>query len=77
MLGQLADALEYLHARRVLHRDIKPENILVTADGRLQLADFGVSKMLDDAVKTSTAVGTPIYLSPEICDRQPCVHYAG
>ncbi len=53
---------------QIIHRDIKPGNLLVTADGNLKVADFGVSYMYDgddDTVKSSA--GTSAFLSPEVC----------
>ena len=63
----LADALAYSHARGVLHRDVKPENILLTADGRPKLMDFGIAKSADSSVRTQAGflVGSPAYVSPE------------
>ena len=69
--GQVCDALEYLHERHILHRDLKPDNILVSADGELKLADFGAARVLAHAAKANTHVGTPLYLSPEICNDMP------
>ena len=72
MFGQLCSALDYLHSHSILHRDLKPENILVANDGHLLLADFGASKALaEEAAKANTTIGTPLYLSPEICNHQP------
>ena len=42
-MAQLADALMYCHARKVIHRDIKPENLLLGANGDVKIADFGWS----------------------------------
>src|SRR6516162_626558 len=47
-LAQMADALDFAHARGVIHRDIKPANILITPEGRLLLTDFGLVKILSD-----------------------------
>lgn len=63
----LLDALAYSHARGVLHRDVKPENVLLAADGRPKLMDFGIAKSEDSSVRTKTGflVGSPAYVSPE------------
>ncbi|KAI8476547.1 MAG: kinase-like domain-containing protein [Monoraphidium minutum] len=69
---QVVLALQYTHAQGVLHRDLKPSNVLVTSSGLLKLGDFGVSKISStDASMASTIVGTPHYLSPEMCDNKP------
>ncbi|HSK91963.1 MAG TPA: protein kinase [Euzebyales bacterium] len=65
---QLADALEHAHAAGVVHRDIKPGNVLLSADGRALLADFGVARLLSETTRhttTGVTVGTPAYLAPE------------
>ena len=67
--GEVADALEYAHARGVIHRDIKPENILLDS-GHAVVADFGIAQAIDVAggdqlTATGVAIGTPTYMSPE------------
>nr|CCC89691.1 putative protein kinase [Trypanosoma congolense IL3000] len=65
----LLEGLSYLHnTARICHRDVKPANVLITADGRCKLTDFGVSKLLDDTVGMHTTVGTPWYMAPEVVD---------
>jgi serine/threonine-protein kinase len=64
---QLCAALAYAHQRGLVHRDIKPQNILVTPEGLVKVADFGIAKGLHDINLTATgiAMGTVHYASPE------------
>ena len=64
----LLNALEYAHERGIVHRDIKPSNLLVTAQGMLKVADFGIAR-IDRTNLTSVGmvIGTPSYMSPEQC----------
>jgi serine/threonine protein kinase len=70
---QLADALDYAHSRGVIHRDIKPANILVEAEDRVVLTDFGIAKAVGAERLTMTGVrpGTPQYMSPEQAQGKP------
>ena len=66
IMGQLLDALEYLHNRQVVHRDLKPSNIMLTASGnRVKLIDFGVSDTTSHAILKGPA-GTRRYAAPEL-----------
>lgn len=71
IVPDLCDALQYAHDRGVVHRDIKPENILMSVDGAVKIADFGLSRILgqDGEQRTLTAthqvMGTPKYMAPE------------
>merc|ERR1719240_1795586 len=65
-------ALKYLHDRHVLHRDLKSQNLFLTSQDRLRIGDFGISKVLENtAAFARTTIGTPYYLSPEICMEKP------
>uniref|UniRef100_A0A061S4H1 non-specific serine/threonine protein kinase n=1 Tax=Tetraselmis sp. GSL018 TaxID=582737 RepID=A0A061S4H1_9CHLO len=65
---QLFLGLKHVHDRKILHRDLKSQNVFISKGGILKLGDFGVSKVLNNTHHlASTAVGTPYYLSPEIC----------
>ncbi|HEX7020163.1 MAG TPA: serine/threonine-protein kinase [Gemmatimonadaceae bacterium] len=69
LLGEIADALAYAHARGVIHRDIKPDNILLDREsGRAMVTDFGIARAMEAGARltvTGIAVGTPTYMSPE------------
>ncbi|CAG9466562.1 unnamed protein product [Pedinophyceae sp. YPF-701] len=72
---QICLAIKHVHDRKILHRDLKTQNIFVSTGGLLKLGDFGVSKVLSGTnVFTKTSVGTPYYLSPEICKNQQYNH---
>ena len=64
----ICDALAYAHSQGIVHRDIKPANVLLTSDGTLKVADFGIAKAAfggGDITTTGSILGTVTYLSPE------------
>ena len=67
MVADVAEALHHAHQQGVTHRDMKPSNLLLSADGRLSVTDFGLARMLEQPGMTVTGefVGTPAYMSPE------------
>ncbi|XP_051822328.1 serine/threonine-protein kinase Nek1 isoform X4 [Antechinus flavipes] len=69
---QICLALKHVHDRKILHRDIKSQNIFLTKDGTVQLGDFGIARVLNSTLELArTCIGTPYYLSPEICENKP------
>ena len=71
-LRELISAVKYIHSMvpPIIHRDIKPENILIDAENRAKLADFGWSNFYEDNKKRETYCGTPEYLAPEMVMKQ-------
>ncbi|KAI0445304.1 hypothetical protein F4803DRAFT_560213 [Xylaria telfairii] len=68
-MTQVLQGLQYLHDQGVIHRDIKGANILTTKDGKVKLADFGVStSTLSGPDKEAQVVGTPYWMAPEIIE---------
>jgi WD40 repeat protein len=72
LFGQVLGAVQYAHAHLVIHRDLKPANVLVTADGKVQLLDFGIAKLLTEGEARETELTrmggralTPDYAAPE------------
>ena len=69
MMQEICQGVAYAHDHNVIHRDLKPENVMVTADHRIKIMDFGLSKFASEAKTTTQSVllikGTPLYMAPE------------
>lgn len=75
---QVCDAVQHGHQKGVIHRDLKPSNILVGAEGRVKVIDFGVARSTDSDIAATTMqtdvgqiIGTLQYMSPEQCEADP------
>ncbi len=73
-VSETADALEYAHLNGVIHRDIKPANILIGANGRAKLADFGIAQSATKTGQFAPSLGTLRYMSPEQLEGKPADH---
>ena len=81
--AQIAEALAHAHEHGVLHRDLKTANMMITADGRAKVLDFGLARRiiraapedathtLESVIETEAVAGTPHYLAPEILQGRP------
>ncbi|NWQ89927.1 NEK5 kinase, partial [Burhinus bistriatus] len=70
---QISLGLKHIHDKKILHRDVKAQNIFLTNNGKVaKLGDFGIARQLNSTMEFAhTCVGTPYYLSPEICENRP------
>jgi serine/threonine-protein kinase len=73
VLRQMADALDYTHARGVVHRDIKPGNVMIDGAGTAKIMDFGIARISDTRTSTPTGMvlGTAEYMAPEQIRGEP------
>lgn len=79
VLRQAAAALHKAAEHGIVHRDIKPENIMLTRDGQVKVADFGLARILGedqslDLTRVGVTLGTPLYMSPEQVEGRPLDH---
>ncbi|XP_032240753.2 serine/threonine kinase-like domain-containing protein STKLD1 isoform X2 [Nematostella vectensis] len=69
-IGQMVEALIFVHERKVIHRDLKPSNIFLAESGAISIGDFGVAAIMDDVrTRTRTTVGTMNWMAPEVLEK--------
>ncbi|XP_060521364.1 cyclin-dependent kinase 4 [Cylas formicarius] len=66
MAKEILNGVDFLHSNRIVHRDLKPQNLLVTSDGHIKLADFGLAKTYGFEMKLTSVVVTLWYRAPEV-----------
>ncbi|XP_011161476.1 cyclin-dependent kinase 4 isoform X2 [Solenopsis invicta] len=66
MSKEILNGVEFLHSHRIVHRDLKPQNLLVTRDRQIKIADFGLAKTYDFAMRLTSVVVTQWYRAPEV-----------
>ena len=72
MFMPVAKVAAFLHEKGIIHRDIKALNVFVSRDGTIKVGDFGVGRQLsENTLMVDTMYGTPLYLSPELCESKP------
>ena len=68
---QMSIGLYYIHSKKIIHRDIKTLNIFLTKNNDAKIGDLGVAKVLENTNHAMTFIGTPYYVSPEMCRNKP------
>ena len=69
---QIVFALKHIHTHKILHRDLKTSNLFLCSNGVVKIGDFGISRILHGTLESAeTIVGTPYYMSPEVCQNKP------
>ena len=70
MIKEILSGIEFLHSRKILHRDLKPSNVLVDLEGHMRLADFGISRVLNEEETTvrTGAKGTRDWMPTEVIE---------
>lgn len=79
---QVAQGLEAAHAQNIIHRDIKPQNIIISKEGKVKVADFGIARAATAQTISSNAMGSVHYISPEqarggYCDERSDIYSLG
>ncbi|KAJ9591396.1 hypothetical protein L9F63_002002, partial [Diploptera punctata] len=68
LFRQIVAAIRYMHDHNILHRDLKTANVFLNKDNTIKVGDFGISKMMTTRGQAQTVLGTPYYISPEMCE---------